>query len=273
MEVLLGALIACGIALTGVGAGVITAPVLMIWLGVPPATAVGTALVFGAAVKLPAALAYFRQGHVDRDAVRAMVWGGLPGVLLGAVLLEVVAREGLRKVVLLLVGLVVVTSAIAGLVRTFSRPSPSVRSLSERRDDRRRLSWVCLPIGVEVGFSSAGAGALGTLALLHFTPLAAATVVGTDLVFGLALSLVGGGMHVAFGSWDPLLLAKLVGGGLVGVAVGTRIAGWMPSHVLRVGLLLWLTYLGSHMTYQAIDDFWPAPRAVESAEAATAGGR
>jgi uncharacterized protein len=255
MEVLLGALIACGIALTGVGAGVITAPVLMIWLGVPPATAVGTALVFGAAVKLPAALAYWREGHVDLQAVKAMVLGGLPGVMLGALLLEVFAREGLRKVVLLLVGLVVVTSAILGLVRTLK--ARSVRSVSERRDDRRRLGWLCLPIGVEVGFSSAGAGALGTLALLHFTPLAAATVVGTDLVFGLALSLVGGGMHVAFGSWDPLLLAKLVGGGLVGVALGTRIASWMPNHVLRVGLLLWLTYLGSHMTYRAIDDFWP----------------
>jgi uncharacterized protein len=256
MEVLLGALIACGIALTGVGAGVVTAPVLMIWLGVPPATAVGTALVFGAAVKLPAALAYWREGHVELHAVKAMVAGGLPGVLLGALLLELFAREGLRQVVLLLVGLVVVTSAVLGLVRTLSKARSPVRSSSERRSDRRRLGWVCLPIGVEVGFSSAGAGALGTLALLHFTPLAAATVVGTDLVFGLALSIVGGGMHVAFGSWDPLLLAKLVGGGLVGVALGTRIASWMPNHVLRVGLLLWLTYLGSHMTYQAIDGFW-----------------
>jgi uncharacterized protein len=263
MEVLLGALIACGIALTGVGAGVITAPVLMIWLGVPPATAVGTALVFGAAVKLPAALAYWRQRSVDLLAVKAMVLGGLPGVLLGAVLLELVAREGLRKLVLLLVGLVVVTSAILGLVRTLSKARATPRNAAQLHDDRRRLGWVCLPIGIEVGFSSAGAGALGTLALLHFTPLAAATVVGTDLVFGLVLSIVGGGLHVAFGSWDPLLLAKLVGGGLVGVAVGTRIASWMPNRVLRVGLLLWLTYLGSHMTVQAIDELLPGTIDVE----------
>ena len=267
MEVLLGALIACGIALTGVGAGVITAPVLMLWLGVPPATAVGTALVFGAAVKLPAALAYWRQKHVDVPAVKAMVVGGLPGVLIGALLLELFAREGLKKVVLLLVGLVVVTSAILGLVKTFSKARPSDRTSAEHRDDRRRLRWVCLPIGVEVGFSSAGAGALGTLALLHFTPLTAATVVGTDLVFGLVLSLAGGGMHVAFGSWEPLLLAKLVGGGLIGVAVGTRMASWVPNQVLRVGLLLWLTYLGSHMTYQAIDGFLPSVDEVESAGA------
>jgi hypothetical protein len=48
-----------------------------------------------------------------------------------------------------------------------------------------------LPIGAEVGFSSAGAGALGPLVLLEITSLTPAQVVGTDLSFGLCLSLVG----------------------------------------------------------------------------------
>ena len=46
-------------------------------------------------------------------------------------------------------------------------------------------------IGAEVGFSSAGAGALGSLALMSLTPLTAAQVVGTDVVFGLVLVSVG----------------------------------------------------------------------------------
>lgn len=258
MEVLVGALIACGIALTGVGAGVVTAPVLMLWLGVSPATAVGTALAFGAAVKAPAVFAYWRQGQVDMPAVRAMVLGGLPGALAGALLLELFDEGGLRNLVLLLVGLVVVASAVLGLFRTVRAPKAS----AGRDDDRHRLAWLCLPIGVEVGFSSAGAGALGTLALMHCTSLTTATVIGTDLLFGLAVSLVGGGLHLAFGSWDPLLLAKLVAGGLVGVALGARIASRVPSQLLRVGLLLWLTYLGSHMTYRAIDAFLPSSGSV-----------
>jgi uncharacterized protein len=252
MAVLLGALIGAAIALTGVGAGVITAPVLMLWLGVPPATAVGTALAFGAVVKIPAALSYWRQGHVDRRAAKAMILGGLPGVVVGALLLQTFDQAGLRPMVLCLVGLVVVSSALFGLWRAL-RPVSAPRSggASERR---RTLGWLSLPIGVEVGFSSAGAGALGTLLLLHATTLSTAAVVGTDLVFGLALSLVGGGMHVAFGAWQPELLLQLVAGGVVGALLGTRLAGVLPNRVLRVGLLLWLTYVGSTMTVQGVGD-------------------
>ena len=52
MELLLGFLIAALIAMTGVGAGTITAPLLILFLHVPVAEAVGTALVYSAAVKL-----------------------------------------------------------------------------------------------------------------------------------------------------------------------------------------------------------------------------
>lgn len=251
MAVLLGFLIAAAIALTGVGAGVITAPLLMLWLGVPPAIAVGTALAFGALVKIPAALSYWRRGLVDRGAAKAMILGGIPGVLVGGLLLQSFDRAGLRPVVLCIVGLVVVTSALFGLWRAWRPATPVERGASERR---RTLGWLSLPIGLEVGFSSAGAGALGTLLLLHVTALPAAAVVGTDLVFGLALSLVGGSMFVAFGSWQPDLLLQLVAGGIVGAILGTRLADVVPTRVLRVGLLLWLTYVGSAMTLQGVDE-------------------
>jgi uncharacterized membrane protein YfcA len=50
MEILLGFVIALMISLTGVGAGSMTTPLLILLLGVAPATAVGTALTFGAIV-------------------------------------------------------------------------------------------------------------------------------------------------------------------------------------------------------------------------------
>jgi uncharacterized membrane protein YfcA len=55
MEYLLGFAIAVLIGLTGVGGGSVTAPALALFLGVAPAEAVGTALVFTAIVKLVAA--------------------------------------------------------------------------------------------------------------------------------------------------------------------------------------------------------------------------
>jgi len=52
MEVLLGFGIAALIAMTGVGAGTITAPLLILFLHLPVEAAVGTALAYSAAVKL-----------------------------------------------------------------------------------------------------------------------------------------------------------------------------------------------------------------------------
>jgi hypothetical protein len=51
---------------------------------------------------------------------------------------------------------------------------------------------------------------------LKLTRLKPAVVVGTDMLFGLILSVVGGGLHVAAGHDDCSVLSKLVIGGLLG---------------------------------------------------------
>jgi uncharacterized membrane protein YfcA len=52
VEYLIGFIIAVFIALTGVGAGTITTPLLVLMLGVPVGIAVSVGLMFSAAVKL-----------------------------------------------------------------------------------------------------------------------------------------------------------------------------------------------------------------------------
>jgi uncharacterized membrane protein YfcA len=246
VEVLLGLVIALAIGLTGVGAGTLTAPALILWFDVPPAIAVGTALAFGAIVKLPAIVSYLARRQVDFAVFRRMALGGIPGVLVGGVVLHFLDHGRLRGVVLLVVGLVVVLSALFSL---FHRRAVDAPAAAERR---RWLPSLSALIGVEVGFSSAGAGALGTLVLFHFTSLTAAQVVGTDLLFGISLAAVGGSLQAAFGSWDPSLLLKLLGGGVVGAVIGANLAVAVPAPALRTGLMLWLLYVGGHMTYKAV---------------------
>ncbi|MFX8848595.1 TSUP family transporter, partial [Acinetobacter baumannii] len=69
MAFLLGFLIAFAIGVTGVGAGTITAPLLILALGLPPEVAVGTALLFGFLVKIPAGGVYLLKGEVDDRAL------------------------------------------------------------------------------------------------------------------------------------------------------------------------------------------------------------
>jgi uncharacterized membrane protein YfcA len=109
-----------------------------------------------------------------------------------------------------------------------------------------------LPIGAEVGFSSSGAGALGTIALLGLTTLSASQIVGTDLAFGLCLSLVGGGLHLLSQNLDAALLLKLLAGGMLGGIAGSALAPRLPNQKLRLVLTAWLFMIGVQFCYQAV---------------------
>ncbi|MGC2656999.1 MAG: sulfite exporter TauE/SafE family protein [Bryobacteraceae bacterium] len=242
MEFLLGFVIAVAISLTGVGAGSMTTPLLILLLGVNPATAVGTALAFGAIVKIASAPLYFVRRQISGRVLGMLLIGGLPGVLVGSLLLNQFKHSGYESVLYATLGSLIAATAAFHLYRTF-RPKPK----SAGRDRARWLPWFALPIGAEVGFSSAGAGALGSLLLLGFTDLDAATVVGTDLCFGLALSLVGSVIQLSSGNYNGALLLKLVVGGLCGVLAGTFLSGRIAQRPLRICLLLMLTILGCQL--------------------------
>ncbi len=244
MEIIAGFLIALAIAMSGVGAGTVTAPTLILLLHMPLGPAVGTALVFGFVVKIIAAPVYWYRRQVNFRTLGYLVLGGLPGVIAGSLLLSRAAVEKYEGVVYLILGLTIVIAA----GRTFF---PESRKHDGAPKDRSRwLALIAAPIGLEVGFSSAGAGALGTTALMNLTPLSAAEVVGTDLFFGLVLSFVGGGVHLATGQFDSGTIVRLVIGGVVGAVVGAFAATRMPSRWLRYGLAAWLVYLGAELFYK-----------------------
>src|SRR6202007_1514968 len=100
--------------------------------------------------------------------------------------------------------------------------------------NHRWLPWLALPIGVETGFSSAGAGALGTILLLNYSELAAPSVVGTDILFVIVLALVGSLFHLSWGSINTLSLLKLLAGGIPGVLLGCAFAKKVPADRLRI---------------------------------------
>jgi hypothetical protein len=250
MEFLIGFGVALLIGLTGVGGGTLTVPVLVLYLRVPIAAAVGTALTFSTLVKLPAAFVYFRQRQVDGRVLRRLLVGGLPGVVAGALLLGRLESAGLRPIVLTVVGVTIAATALLGLLgaarRRAEAPPPPHRSA--------RQPLLAAPIGLEVGFSSAGAGALGTLLLLALTPLTPAQVVGTDLAFGLLLSATGGALHLGLGDLAPDLLLHLVAGGVPGAFLGAWLATRVPARALRLGLLVWLVYLGAQLALRGFGE-------------------
>ena len=244
-EITMGFLIALAVGLTGVGAGSVTAPMLILMLGVPAPVAVGTALIFGALIKIVALPSYLLRKQVNFRVLGWLLLGGLPGALIGSLLLNRIKGMHAGPIYGVL-GATIMISASFNLWRLLRGTS---RSAS--KDHLRWLPAIALPIGAEVGFSSAGAGALGSLVLLSLTALTPAQIVGTDVFFGFGLSLIGGGFQFTAGNYDQALLTKLLIGGLAGVLIGANLSAWMPARPLRLALSVWLVSLGGQLCWRA----------------------
>jgi uncharacterized membrane protein YfcA len=243
MEFALGFVISIFIALTGVGAGSLTTPLLILLLGMPAGEVVGTALIFGAVVKLFTVPTYMMRKQVDYKVLMYMVATGLPGVFIGAVLLHKIPMQLMTG----LVGLTIMSIALLNLIR-FAHVT--------RHDRKPWLAAVGFPIGIEMGFSSAGAGAVGALALMSLTTMAPAMIVGTDLTFGLVLSTVGGGIHAAMGSLNTTVLWKLLVGGIPGALLGSSIAAHMPSKKLKLALCVALVVIGAQLSWKSFNEYY-----------------
>ncbi|MFZ0746652.1 MAG: sulfite exporter TauE/SafE family protein [Terracidiphilus sp.] len=249
MEILLGFLIAALIAMTGVGAGTVTAPLLILFLNVPVSEAVGIALAYSAAVKLVVVPIQIWRRQVVWRTLGIMLLTGLPGVVLGTILFRRLVRVQHNTTWLYLaLGTMIALSSAWHIYRHF-------RPASAQNGRTYRPGWLAMamfPVGAEVGFSSSGAGALGTLSLLGLTALDAPRIVGTDLAFGLCLSLVGGGLHLSYGGLDAALLGQLIAGGVLGALAGTGLAPRIPARVMRLALSLWLLALGMQLCWHAL---------------------
>ena len=247
MEFLLGFLIAAAVGLTGVGAGSITAPVLILFLGVAPASSVGTALAFASVIKLVALPLYMRRRQIDYRILLLLCSGGVPGVLVGVYVLGSFNTRDYERGIFLLLGLTILTVSLATLYRSLRN-----RLTVSKGDHSRWLPPIAAVIGGEVGFSSAGAGALGSVALLNLTKLTPAKVVGTDVVFGLVVSIIGGGIHVSAGHYDGPILLKLIVGGVFGAFIGASLSSILPARPLRLALSVWLASLGAQLCWRAL---------------------
>ena len=255
MQYLIGFVIALFIALTGVGAGTITVPMLVLFLGVPAPVAVGIGLMFASAIKLILVPSQIARKNVSWRTLGFMLLGGVPGVLAGSLFLRHLINAGSQNLLNALLGVILVSTAIWQLIYSF-------KPMKDDRDARDRsplLAWLMFPVGAEVGFSSAGAGALGSAALLSMTALTPAQVIGTDITFGFVVSLVGSGAHWFSHMSNPGLLIALIIGGVFGAIVGTVVSTRIPRRPLRFALWVWLLFLGTQFIFNSYH-VWAATR-------------
>jgi len=161
-----GAVTGFVVGLSGVGGGALMTPLLLLFFGVAPATAIATDLWFAAITKMFGARVHHAAGNVDRQIARRLWWGSLPIALLAVTL---VASGGhIPKVNWLTraIGVVILFTAVGLLIAP--RSLVWARQRRERRTETDRPMPTALAgavLGLCVALTSVGA--LGIVMLLH----------------------------------------------------------------------------------------------------------
>jgi uncharacterized protein len=242
MNALIGFLIALAIGLTGIGGGSFTVPALVLIVGLPASASVGTAFVYAGVMRLIASPFYLGGKHVHWRYLWLLIQGAVPGLLIGTYLLRRLSGPSNMPFVVILLGLLLTASSSVTFL-------PWVQNQNFARKNSGWLPWLALPIGVEAGFSSAGAGALGTVLLLNYSEMTPPEVVGTDLLFGLVLAVIGSAFQWKFGAIDGPVLTQLLAGGVPGVVIGCIFARRVPKRKLKAVIAVIAIFAGLQLVW------------------------
>ena len=248
--VLAGALTGFVVGLTGVGGGALMTPILLIFFGVSPTTAIATDLWFAAITKLVGARVHHTNGNVDWQVAKRLWLGSLPMALLIVVIVSLGAQVAKVDWLTKAIGVVVLVTAIGLLV------APKLVAYARGRRIREPEQFKAIQpaltvisggvLGLCVALTSVGAGALGSVMLLYLYPLRMTPhrLVATDIVHAIPLAVVAGLGYLFTGMVDWWMLASLLVGSIPTVLMGSMLAGKFSGRWIQVALALVLAVAG-----------------------------
>ena len=262
----LGAAIGFLSGLFGVGGGFLLTP-LLIFLGIPPAVAVGTSAAHIVASSVSGAVTQYRRNNIDIKMGLVMLAGGLAGTIIGVEAVRLLRKAGqfdlavsLSYVTFLgIVGSLMLIESVAALRNAKSGKPSSARKSGQHswvdglplkmRFNRSKLYISAIPpavIGMFVGFMAAimgiGGGFVIIPAMIYLLRMPTSVVVGTSLfqiVFVAAFATILQAYQNK--TVDIVLALMLITGGVLGAQFGSisseRLRG-EQMRALLAGLVL-----------------------------------
>ncbi|MQA23959.1 MAG: TSUP family transporter [Micromonosporaceae bacterium] len=245
------------VGLTGMGGGALMTPVLVLFFGIPPLTAVSSDLVVSALMKPVGGMVHIRRRTVNWSLVGWLCVGSVPGAFAGVLVLRAIGDgDRLQAAVKTALGAALLI-AVAGLV--FRACTQFADGVARRREaaggaappeDVTRAQPLPTALvgavgGLIVGMTSVGSGSLIIIALLMLYPLLKPShLVGTDLVQAVPLVSAAALGHLLFGDFQLSLAAALLLGSVPGVWLGAQLSSRSPGGLVRVALTVVLLASG-----------------------------
>ncbi len=249
--VLIGFIVGLCISYSGVGAGSLTTPLIVLFLGYDASTAIGSDLLFSLGTKIVAFLTHIRAQTVNYRALLFLSIGGVPGAILGVLItgwlhahlplgvVNHVLKLALGVALLIASGAVALTRSVAPDKQPTASPLPRVP-----------LAVTGFVVGTLVSITSIGSGSLTLpLLLLVLSQAQLRTLVGTDVAFAVVLLVPAILGHFKLGDVNVRLAMLLLAGSIPGVLIGTPLARRLPERAFRIGLSLILVIVGIRLFF------------------------
>jgi uncharacterized membrane protein YfcA len=237
---LAGLLIGVLVGMTGMGGGSLMTPILIFLFNFNPAVAIGTDILHGAVFKSFGAVRHRRLGTVRARLGLWMLLGSAPMSLVGVWLATYLTGkygDSVDSVQGKVLGITLLVGGLAFLAKALMRGAGTATGLG-RLTTRDRIAAVAIGVvgGFVVGLTSVGSGTLFGLAMLLTFPLAAKSIVGTDIFHAAALLWVAGFGHLVAGNVELGAIAWLLVGSIPGVLIGSQVSVGLPERALRFAL-------------------------------------
>lgn len=261
----------------GVGGGFLMTP-LLIFIGVPPAIAVGTGAVQVTASSVSGVLAHLRRGSVDIKMGTVLVIGGLIGSGIGILIFRWLRSVGRIDTVVSLsyvlllgsVGLLMAFESLNAMLRT-RRTAGTVRRRLHQHYWLHRLPWKMrfphsrlyisaltpMVIGALIGILNAvmgvGGGFILIPAMIYIIGMPTNVVVGTSLFQLCFVSAVTALLQAGTNATVDIVLALLlIAGGVIGAQFGSRAGGSLRGDHLRILLAVIVLIVGGRLAYDLV---------------------
>lgn len=274
---LLGGAVGIISGIFGVGGGFLTTPFL-IFLGIPPAIAVGTQASQLVASSTTAVIGHWRKRNVDLRMAGVMLGGGFAGTIIGIFVFRFLQYFGqvdlaisiLYVLFLCSIGTMMLTESLTTLIRLRRKDLSAEESAdaAEKKQGRiqqmrESLPWkmafptsrlyisAVLPMtigfvgGLMVSVMGIGAGFLLVPAMIYFLRMPPLLVAGTSLIQIIVTSAIACILHAITNQTVDLILALiLITGSVIGAQIGVRLSHYIKGAIARFLLALIITIVG-----------------------------
>jgi uncharacterized membrane protein YfcA len=258
----LGGVVGLLTGMLGVGGGFLTTPIL-IFYGIPPTVAVGSAATQITGTSVSGMLAYRRRRSVDYRMGAVLVAGGMLGSLAGGGLFRLLQEMGQIDTAIALLYVILLGSIGLLMAREAASSLGIISPEPDERPARRHNPFIAMlpmrwrfyasglyisplaPFGL--GFVSGaltallgvGGGFIVVPAMIYLLGMSAQTVVGTSLMQIVAVTAVTTMVHATTTeSVDVVLAVLLLIGSVIGAQIGVRMAQRVKPELLRMALAI-----------------------------------